>query len=341
MKKIIALLLVGLTAQASDISPGYSFSSTELVTAQKLTSLVSASTINTDFITGKATATANGADSLIFYSVSGAALRKGSYSAMFLNNKTIISGQTETTTPALADYLLLYSVTGDALFKVSITNVFGSLGIGLSVSNALAVYNPYSVNFTNLAVDVTIVGGDRLLIWDSSVGSNRQTTVAGLITNATQDLTADGQTVFAGVTTNGYSKIALTNLNTYLTNLVQASFPVLTNTVFTSGLYSIPAGGFTISTNHGFGVTPFFAKWMYVCVTNNEANGFAQNQEVPALAIYQTVTGNLNCTPSSGPTNISLVMETGTGLVIKTFGGGAGASITTSDWRIRMTATRP
>jgi hypothetical protein len=115
---IMALAVLTFGAHAADITPGYSFTPNDRVTAAKLNSLVGDADINTTFATDKAAAQPLAADTILFYQSSSGLWRKTTLDTFLLSNTNIITGQGEVDNPTTNDFFLFYDASAGTLAKV-------------------------------------------------------------------------------------------------------------------------------------------------------------------------------------------------------------------------------
>lgn len=371
MKRILAILLATVAVVCGqEINGGKTFINGELVTAAKLNLMLSGATINATFYTDKSSATIDGADSILFYDVTAAGLRRTTFGAAVLNNTALVTGQ-PLTTPALDDTIFGYDTSGVSLAQFQISTLLalqslsntnlsntvaiasdplriifpvylggdfsGSIGLSggtnynVSLSNLFSLF-PYTKPFTNLpSFTGQPTNTDRFWYWDSVAGLNKQVSPAALITNAPAPVSFSNSMVFMAVDTNSGNIYRLTMGQ--LTNFVQFIFPSLTNNrvAFTTSQYPLPASGLVASTNHGLGHTPNFVSWVLVC-TNTDL-GFTNGDEV-AVDGYNNNSAGVVFSAGANATNVFLYYS-GNGPKIASKVDGSENAITASRWNIR------
>lgn len=122
---IITALASALASKAQDISPGYTFTDGQRLTAAQLESLVNQAAIQPAFYTDKIIQTnLNPTDILLVYNPSSGTYHQLTGQTAVFGNTAFITGQPEYPTNTLApyDYLLIYDPTNGILAKVSVTN---------------------------------------------------------------------------------------------------------------------------------------------------------------------------------------------------------------------------
>lgn len=367
----IAFMVVSLSATAADINAGYSFSVNDQVTAAKLNNLVGAASINTTFFTDKSAATPAGADTFMFYSVSLAGFRKASFNALLLQNSDLITTQTEDTSPALGDFLLTYDLSALGLKKATIgsvvTNAIGNtnwiaslpdiatplLSASLRIlnggtNNSLTISNLYRgltygiTTFTNLEASTSPTNMDELLIWDSVSGSNRQTSLIGLLTNLSEvpiysSITATDQFVVANFA-NTNPVVKKVNAGTIANYVVISKSLATTNqltTSFTSPQGSLSTGA-AIALSHGLGNTPQLVRAVLVC-TNAELN-YAVNDEVDVSGA-EDGSQKQAFDVSANSTTVTVTCSTTTPRILNRTTG-TQTAITAVDWNIKVYCMR-
>lgn len=239
---LLALFAFQLSALATDISTGYSFSSGEQnVTHTKLNNAVNNATINSGFYTDKSalTETASG-DLVLIYSASLGALRKMTVDNLNFSNIRVITNQTEDVTPATGDFVLTFDVSAGTLKKTTLldlvfTNDFLINGrtnwpnpnrattsllaydtvtgqySKLSRSNLFWQFFEFN-NFTNQPLTTIPTNHtDLLLIWDAAAGTNKTTTLRNLLTNTPVLIPTNAATLFLAET-GQVKQVTISNL---------------------------------------------------------------------------------------------------------------------------------
>lgn len=363
----IALLCFVSAARASDLNAGYSFTVNDQVTATKLNALAGSATINTSFFTDKSAGTPAGADTFLFYSSSLAGYRKATLNSLLLQNTDLITTQTEDTAPAYGDFVLTYDASASGLKKATLGNiltnlVFGNTSLILTgpeittpfiadflplsqggTNNKITLSNlwltmPFGITtFTNLQAHTSPTNLDKLLIWSSVGGSNRQTTLIGLITNApnmpTTDYTNMGNVTFpvayindAGTATV-YKKLPILTLVAYLT-IGTAAFatPAQLPSKFATAEIGVTNGVNTVSVTHGLSGAPQLTRWVLVCKTNEI--GYVAGDEVDVSAAVDTGSANTHISYGANSTEIWLSVNVAGSLRLNNRTNGAITTLT-------------
>ena len=357
-----ALLVLGLAGRigAADLQKGYTFTDGQRITASQLNALVDSGTILSGFYLGKsAETTLLSADTFLVWSPSLSAFRRITAGDALYNNTAIITSLAEKTTPATNDYTWIYDATGLGVKKVSLanlslnnTNLIAGLpavssvaltsmvwvlnygtNVQTTVSNLLALFN-YTSAFTNLPALTTPTNDDRLLLYSSQYGSNRTTTLVGLVTNLPAAAGLAG-TDLVSVVQTGIVKQA--TLNTLSNATV---WPALTNYSgrFTSYDYTFASAGNVANTNHGLAGVPQVANWTLVCVTADTP--YAVGQEIDVASVYDSNNENAFTTGKSA-TNVYCARSDDAGttsLEWKNISTGAAFNPTVARWRARCRA---
>lgn len=304
-------MVTGLALYGADINKGYTFTVGEQnITHTKLNNLVDAASINTTFFTDKsATTTPVAADTMLIYQSSGAGYRKCTLGNFLFGNAAVITGQTEDTLPVGGDFLLTYDVSAAGLKKsqldslvftnaaflsarsnwvapISTAFVLGyESGSGLhykfSISNLFYNYANFST-FTNVARQTIFSAEDQILMWTKSWGTNRLTSLAGLVTNSVDAIASPqvGDFLWGYKASNAApTKWTFGYVRTNVANQ------------FVSGFY--PVGlGVIADIAHGLAGTPQSVSWALVC-TNTAGDATSQyvcNDEIPLGVLGTTIT---------------------------------------------------
>lgn len=364
---LLFLFSVSLPAVAADISAGYVFSSGEAnITHTKLNSVVGGASITTDFLTGKTLAQPTVSDLLLFYSASAQDYRKANFNTLLLGNTNLILGQVEQAVPLTNDFVLLYSATDNLLRKTTVDSLIRTNALLLAsqpedtnapidntqfLTSSNGVYarrgltnlfsewwrwEPLAIsNSPLLSLHTAPTNSDLLRIWDSVNGTNKATTIAGLITNmpnATALTNADAF-LFISTATNAnnlhgtnpiVSQVALSNIAHYA---VQQ---------FTVSGIAVPSANVVVTNSHGLPGTPQIIDAALVCVTNNI--GYVSN-DVVMISAVSDIGGTRPLTLSADGTNIYMAYGGSSGSwAFNRKNTGAGASITNNCWTIRIRA---
>lgn len=362
---VAGLLCLWLTfgALAADINKGYSFTPTDRVTNTKLNNLVDAATINTTFFTDKSSGTPAAADTFLL--ARSGNFYRATFASMVRDYTGLITEQSEDTTPATGDFVLTYDISATSYKKVqlmslwtndflingraALTNVTGATLL-LGYDPATGAYGKTTVSnltqqlygflsFTNLALHTAPTNDDRLLIWDSLNGTNKQTTLSGLFTNLPAATTNAGDAKML-VVSNGTPQITtLALLTTNIATLLQSN-AVITRK-FTSFDVSIGSSvAQLIDTNHGLGSTPRNWRWTLKCVTADL--NYAVGDEIDyALALGSGFVEAFTCGVNS--TNVWAAQTDGSpSLNARSTGGaytlGSSYAITPARWKLKCYA---
>jgi hypothetical protein len=373
---ILAFQLFSFSAfQAADINKGYTFSSGEKnVTHTKLNNLVDLATINSSFITDKSVAAPVSADSFLYYSASGAGLRRATYDTMFLSNTNLIGGQNESTTPSTNFYALLQDSAGlfwrSSLNSLVFTNnalingrtnwdtpnftttyfLAYDQGAYSKVTRSNLFYQASTVlTFTNLATHTAPTNLDALLIWDATAGTNRQTTLIGLQTNLPAATTFTNTDSFAFLSTvtnannpfgtnNTLKRITLAQVQAYVTNTLTGGTNQIAYTnqlpVTFTSGESNLVTGSAIDVAHGLGGTPQSVRFVLVCKIAQK--GYSIGDEVESAAWHTA--GTTTSAGGANSTNVFLTMGSATPNIYDK-GSASDSPVTAIDWRLKAYAT--
>jgi hypothetical protein len=279
MKTKLAILLMGLAlmarpAGASDLTRGVTFTDGQRLYAAQLHQLVDNTSIAAAFYTGQsAETTLPTGDLLLVYSPTLLGYRKITAQNALYGNTALITGQTEKTALATNDYVLLYDTSGGVLKKASLANISlnatnliagqpavtnlsstaqllvlnNGTNASITASNLFWSLETWNKPFTNLLTHTAPTNQDRLLIWDSTAGTNKTTTLGGLVTNlplATLLTNTDSLLIFSTSTNSGtagtnlVARTTMQQLLTLVSNNIVA--PLFTNT---------PVGGAKVQVN--------------------------------------------------------------------------------------------
>ena len=339
MLALLTLMLV--QAHGADITRGVTINTSRLTTSQ-LHSLIDTATVSTGFYSdaGKDLISAvDSTDYFLIYDLSAGLYKKMTLGTLLMNNTGFITTQTEKTNPAYNDYTIIYNASGTALGRVSMTNLLyntnliatlpnitnltqsatmkvlhGGTNAQIEVTNLLAnfSYLTYRVPFTNLAQHITPTNTDRLLIWDSVVGTNKWTGLSGLVTNL-PTVTTNGPNDWLMVVTNGnVSKMGygnlVTNIYTFVTNnnspFETSARAIISQLLPQTATVATPAfdavNNHLYATNHGFVTgwsvtvqnstsyasrpTPLNTNTLYFCRSNNSYTLALYTNKSDALA---------------------------------------------------------
>lgn len=363
VQKAALALAAGLLAEparAADLQGGHTFAAGDRPTASQVNALVNSATILPGFYSGKPAVTTLGvSDVVLVYRPSLTAFRQLTASDFLYQNRDLITNQTELTAPLSADSLLIYSTAAGALRRVTAatlalnnTNLIagapgvdtntvlsgadtllvlnGGTNLQLSVSNLLWNFT-WQKPFTNLATHTAPTNQDRLLIWDATNGTNKTTTLAGLVTNLPALASATNGDTFAVFGSNGVlSRVTLGQMATTLSNAIVQ--PVLSG--FTTAEITLAAGLLTNAT-HGLGSTPTSVRAVLVCKTAEL--GYAVGDELDARLVWNN---QAMWSFGANATNVWLTLADNS----PTFGSmnktnGASGNLTYANWRAKLYAT--
>ena len=175
-----AALLSAMTAQAGDITPGYTFQDGHRIYATELQQLVNNAIINPYFYTSKGTGGTNlQLSDIILISSAGTFYKKTG--ADILENPLLVSAQAPYTSLAFYDSFLLYDPTNGNLGQITLSNLSKSVSSYLVASNI--VYS--STNGNLLPKYGTIDAGStnnqlNFVVYDTN-GVSSYTTLSNLL----------------------------------------------------------------------------------------------------------------------------------------------------------------
>lgn len=313
---ILALFTLCLSARAADINAGYSWTPNDRVTSAKLNSVISGATINTTFTSDRTAALPVAADTFQFYQATSQLFRKSTFGTMFLNNTNLIVGQSEDTQPTAADFFLSYDASANSLKRVNWDSLVGTnsglintrsnwagpanIANGMTLLGAFGgLYYQFAISnlltFTNLANCNIQHANHQIQIWDVNFGTNRSTTLNGLITNSPSG--AFNGNAFVWGCSNGASgprTYTSTNIAHFVAQqYVTANLPV-------------PTSGISYTNAHGLTGLPQFLSAHLVC-TNAEL-GYAVGSEVDIGAV-EDINANRAGTLSADASNLYFSSE--------------------------------
>jgi hypothetical protein len=353
---------VALPAAAGDLTRSVTFTDGQRLSAANLHTLVDGASINATFLTGKSLlGTVDSADFVLVYDTSTGVFTKMTLGTLLLANTGMITTQPEEYNPAPTDYLLLYDASGAQLAKVSVTNLVtgntnlvvgqnpitnllstaqflvnnGGTNNRISLANLWQFNFEYTRGFTNQLEHTTPTNVDRLLIWDATAGTNKWTTLAGLVTNLPATTNPTNTAKLMIVETGEVKQVSIDTLRD---NLTRATF-LSTNQTFTGSiaLASITAAGAYIDTAHSLGVTPKSLHTVMVCTTAD--HNYAIGDELDFGNVWQSGGTSPAGTPWANSTNIgftAIVSKASFQIPNKTTG--ATATPTEARWTIKIYA---
>lgn len=360
-------------ATAGDLTRGVTFSDGQRLTASELHQLVDDASISTDFLTTKpAASSVLAGDDLLIYSASGSAFYKVTAQTLLYGNTSLITGEPEKTAPQTNDYALIYDAGGGVLSKVSLGNLcldntnllpgfplldasnvllsdvlwdyHGGTNNGATLASLCSAFD-YSTPWTNLTFRTAISNADTIPIFDSVARTNRQMTLAGLLTNAppvtaislTNPPISGADTFLLWSTATNTDNPAGTNSHvakvsySTVSNTLQQAWAAQLQTNFVSGLLAVPnANNSIVTTNtaHGLPGKPQLVRWVLVCQTAEL--GYVSNDEVDVASLYDAGGTKPAFTWGADATNVWLI-EGNKPAVYKKDASGASA-MTLADW---------
>lgn len=359
----ILVAMLALTAGAADLTRSITFTDGSRLTAAQLHTLIDGASINTAFYSGKSLLTAvDSSDYILLYDVSAGTYKRMTLSTLVLGNTDLITTQPVKPNLAPGDFFLLYDAAGGTLSKVSYTNLLsgntnliGQLPPVTTLTdealimvrhggtnNQMAVSNLWlglviRAGITNLAQHLAPTNTDRLLIWDSAGGTNKTTTLTGVVTNLPLAVNPLLTSQISLIETGEVKKISLDALQ--LRFATNGNF-LTTNLAFVTT--NFPLAGWTGATNcqnaaHGLTTTPRQVRAVIYCTSTDL--GYAVNDEVEAASLRES-SGSVEYQVSSvwaNSTNVggNLAYISGTPQ-IPTKTGAAYSGLTKSKWSYRI-----
>jgi hypothetical protein len=265
-------LLLPLGAGAGDLTRSITFADGQRLTAANLHTLVDGASVNTTFLTGKTLlATVDGTDYVLIYDTSTGTFKKMTLATLIMGNTDLITTQVEATEPAGNDLFLIYDASGGTLAKLSFANLFtgnsnlignlpaltnlsapvkvwlqhGGTNVHVALSDFWRAFE-YLVPITNLLAHTSPTNTDALLIWDSAAGTNKQTTLSGLVTNL--PVTTNPTNAVISVVAGGeLRQMTLSNVATTVRSVLAPQFiapvNVYSNTAGATNFYSLASAG--------------------------------------------------------------------------------------------------
>jgi hypothetical protein len=355
--------LLATTANAGDLTRSITFSDGQRITAAQLHTLVDGASIGATFLTGKnLNSTVEAADYVLVYDTSAGVYTKMTLSTLLMANTGLITTQTDDPNPAYNDYVLTYDASASSFAKVSITNLIyntnliavlpsitnltqsATMWVRHSGTNAqIEVTNlwlnfTYRAPFTNLAQHTAPTNTDRLLIWDSTAGTNKYTTLSGFFTNLTAT-TTNGASDYYITITNGTPKlITYANMvNTFSNSIFGGSF-----TSPNTNLNGLVAGKY-LDVPHGLQSTPKIVKGVIAC-TSADA-GYAPGDEVDFQGVFDPSTpastdhrGSFAITAVANSTNVFVIQGASSLFFVRSKTTGQGVDIDETKWVYRVYA---
>lgn len=311
-KKLMGLGLMGLmlaTAQGSDLTKGYTFSSGEQnVTHTKLNNLVDLASINTSFLHGQSAlnpATLSSLDEFLVYSAGSAAYRKVTIGGLFLSNTNLITGQTEDTAPAPNDFMLTYDASAGTLKQVSRLNFINYVWPTiLDLHGGLTGYSD-------------INAGDEFWTYSANHSGSRKLNYADLSAAIVALVPAAG-----GVTNN--------------------SDLVRTDSHYTTGTYTTPSDvtittGKPIDTAHSLGAAPQFIRLVLVAQGSPDA-GYTAGDEIDASSV-DDLNGLTAFQVGASSANVFALCRT-TSFYVLHKSTGSHTAATSGNWKLKIYASR-
>ena len=356
MAAVLALFLAG-PVPAQELNSGYSFTSTDRVTSTKLNNLVGLGSINAAFYTTKAATVPVSSDTFLL--ARGSTFFRVPFSSMSVNNTNIITDQAEDFAPGLYDYLLTLDVTSGLLAKTTLSNaVFYSANLIQNRTNWLTpdqnttyvlawdsttgefsklsrsnyLFNAFNfTTWTNLET-LTLADPDQTTfpVWDSVTGTNRQTSLSGLV-NLTPVYITNGNADYVFMQTNGVlSRIALGDFKAMITS-------TLLPEKFASSEVALSATGSLINTAHGLSGTPQAVHAVLVCQSTEANYDPGDELDISQTGANPTL-GALIFNWSGNTTNVSLAYNSSFAPVALDKSSGAATTLTPGKWKAKIYA---
>ncbi len=356
--------------QGADINKGYSFAPGEKnITNAKLNNQIDLATIDTSFYTGKAaTTTPVAADTILLYSASAAGFRKCSLDNLLFSNTSFLTGLAEDDLPATNDFLLSYDTSATGFKKVPFSAIWTNSdlintrsnwtapgptsfvlgydgGSGLhykfSISNLFYNFAGFSY-FTNLADCNVLNSQHKLLIWDSNFGTNRTTTLGGLLSNTVVAGVLDSNGWLWGYTNGSPAprKFTAADIQKYVTNAVNSPSLVQQTALPTKyvATNTIGAAADTIVFTHGLAGIPQSVRVSLLCTNADAATQYAVGEEIP-LAYTTSVSGSPVAAEIITATTIELIFNSSSTFQLLHRATGVLTSVTSrNNFRIKVTA---
>lgn len=290
-----------------------------------------------------------GADKIPIYDTTASAIK-------YITCSTLINGAVAKAAPALGDSVAIYDLAGTAYKKTSVQNIFDT------TYNALTTKATLKDNDLVQLYDVTGAAAKKSPITALQpvyTGVDAGGTDAYAITaNITPVAYFTGMVVVFKANTANTGACSL-NVNALGVKSIKKAVSVdLSDADIAAGqwvtviydgtnfqlqnpigirataLQAIPASGTATLVAHGLGFVPRFMRWVVVNNTAAVEAGYAQNDEVEAFAMVNTVSGGQSLYPFADGTNVGMeFISTNFGTGHKTTGALTG--ITTANWRFK------
>ena len=387
LKAILAgLLLLALGASAqTDISRGKTLSDGVVLHASDLHTLVDSATIQPTFYSSRSeiTTALPGANYLLTLDPSSAVFRKVSVNSFLYGNTNIWLNTTASAAVPYYGTFLFYNPTNNGIYSVQGSNVFGSLSSYILAANLIggqpAITNlvapdglfmlhggtnvqiassnlwlnlHYTAAFTNQLLHTAPTNDDRILIWDSLALTNKQISLAGLITNLPALSWATNASTNWFQLTNTDQFIVMSTINstnngvTNILSKVTLAQLRAANTFTTTNFPMVNATGNTNAHNaaHGFGQVPRTIKAVLACVTAEL--GYSILDEIDGSGVYCLDASNLIVEPAlavwGNSTNVGCTLRYDSAtknVYINSKLTGTASAITKANWNLRIYAT--
>lgn len=280
-------LFISFTVKASDISPGFSFTDGQRLTATQLGLLVSQATINPLFYTAKTISSVlgNGNTILIYDSSSGTFKQISSDSFILNNTNWFTSKLSEKSSPNTNDMFLIYDATGQVLAKTSLSDINNSpfLFSYISTNWQNIVYlgptnSTYPTNIINPKMNA-LSQSDKVWIYDSVTGSNVSATI-GQVATAVTNSAVLGETKNLVMMSASATTVSLTADEIITKNPAGASF-LVRNASFTYDItHTGPnAGGVDIESRPT-------NTWFYAYVVSDATNVYGLLSQSSTAPVY-------------------------------------------------------
>jgi hypothetical protein len=188
--------------------------------------------------------------------------------------------------------------------------------------------------FTNQPEHTAPIATDKLLIHDSTAGTNKWTSLSGLVTNL-PTITTNGPNDWFLVVTNGeLKKISGNSVSNAIAGAIVSS--VLPRK-FTSGESNVVANS-VINIAHGLGAVPQHVRFVLKCNTADLT--YVEGDEVDIFGMVERTTGLPVWTGGANATNVFLSLST-TDIIPrrKDTGGASAGPITASRWKAKAYLT--
>lgn len=349
------------TAAAGDLTTGYNFSSGEQnITHTKLNNAVNQAVINPSFFTGKSATTAPVGTDIFLLSRAGA-FYQVTLANLLLNNRAVVTNPAPDTLPAPGDFVLTYDVSDGLLKKATLNDlvftnaallsdraVNGAPGAGawfltLDGPNYGRVprtnlwndaWRYPQLNFTNLTEHLAPTNLDQLVVFSREAGSNRTSTLIGLLTNLPASATPAVTDTLLLAQTGEVRQVTIGALSNLVRQAASYALFSSTNAVF-------PAAGDTLAIPHGLAGAPQEVRAVAVCVANDAATGYLTTDgELDLVGVAVSSVGQPAFTVRANGTNVTVLRNSTSAFVLMRKSDGAWTSASSSaNFRLKIYAT--